>query len=423
MSFSQFIARKLANSREKTRSYKIITISIATISLCVAVMILATCLINGFQRTISDKIFGFWGHIHVTYGQVSSMFESEPFQNNQEWQKKIIQVRSSLSNDHTQSSGPDAGIRHIQSYTIKPSILQYKEVLQGILCKGVGPDFDWGFIERYLIQGKSLKGINDSIQRNILISEPIANKMGLQIGDKCSLHFVMENASLERRCIIAGIYRTGLDEYDQKFVFVDIKLLQQLNGWDEHQIGGLEIQCNDWRDLNNYTQVIYNNYLPAEYYCESIREKFPAIFDWLQLQNTNKYVLIALLLFISIVNISTSLLILILENSQKAGIWKALGASNWQVRKVFIYHALYITIRAVIIGNIIGLGLASLQHRFRWITLSEAEYYISYAPVEFRWSEIFMLNGFTILIIWLCLILPSVVVTHISPIRSIHFSR
>jgi lipoprotein-releasing system permease protein len=241
------------------------------------------------------------------------------------------------------------------------------------------------------------------------------------VGDKFVVHFVKERDQLRRLFQVCGIYKTGLEEYDRKFALCDIRQVQNLLGWDKNQVAGFELWLDDLRDLDLYNQYIYDEVLPPELLSVSIRDKFPSIFEWLELQDYNEVVILALMLAVAIINMITALLVLVLERTNMIGILKALGAGNGRIRQVFIYHAAVITLLGMFWGNLIGLGFCFLQDKFRFIQLNEADYYLSYAPVKINWLAVASINVGTLAITLLFLLLPSLVVSSITPVRAIRF--
>lgn len=226
---------------------------------------------------------------------------------------------------------------------------------------------------------------------------------------------------MQRRFEVGGIYKTGLEDYDKRFALADIRVIQQLLGWDEDEVGGFEVFLDDLDDLDIYREYLLREVLPVELYAETIRDKDPAIFDWLDLQDINEAVILILMVIVSIINMITALLILILERTTMIGVLKALGASDWTVRKVFLYNAAVIISTGLLIGNILGFSLGALQDHFRVIRLSEADYYLSYAPICWDWPMLAALNAGTLLITLLALLIPSYLVSSVNPVRAIRF--
>lgn len=425
MNLPLFIARRIAFSGGKNFSRLIIRIAIIAVSLSVAVMIASSALIAGFKSEISRKIFEFWGHIHISDTAYSLSSEPQPIAQNQDFYSSLDTVRSisreELKQIEWRGRRPRGGIRHIQVFAHKPGIIRTKTAMEGILLKGIGKDFDWGNLQPYLLEGKPISFSDTAFSRDIIISRQTADRLQLGVGDKFIVHFVKERDQARRLFQICGIYKTGLEEYDRKFALCDIRQVQNLLGWEENQVAGFEIWLDDLRDLKVYNQYIYREVLPEDLLSVSIREKFPSIFEWLELQDYNEIVILVLMLAVAIINMITALLVLVLERSTMIGILKALGAGNGRIRSVFLYHAAVITLYGMFWGNLLGLGFCWLQDRYHLIKLNEADYYLSYAPVKVQWLMVLGINAGTLAITLIFLLLPSFVVSGIAPVRAIRF--
>lgn len=443
MNITHFIARRVALSEQKTFSRLIIRIAIAAVAISVAVMIVATALIAGFKEEIRAKIFGFWGHIHITEPNIThSLVDLSPIDKNQDFYPNITEVgrikyfedRNVLGREFSQEKLTNGGIRHIQVFALMPGIIQFKNEIEGIILKGVGPDYDWSFLEKYIQEGRPLDladstAINgtDSIpsnnmSREILISRQTADRLQIGVGDEFIVIFVEEKGSqLKRKFTVAGIYKTGLEEYDRKFALVDIRQIQRLMGWKSDHVSGFEVLLDDIEDLKAFDEYVFYDIIPNDLYSESIRKKTPEIFDWLDLQDVNEVVILGLMITVAIINMMTALLILILERTNMIGTLKALGSSNWDIRKIFLFYAGYIIVMGLFWGNIIGLFICFIQDKFELIQLSEADYYLSVAPVHVNFWTVLILNAGSLLVILLFLIIPSYLITRISPVKAIRF--
>ena len=432
MNLPYFIAQKVAGSGQKSFSLLIIRIAIVAIALSITVMIVSTALIRGFKTEISKKIFGFWGHIHITDAQTSRSFETAPIDINQAFYPDLdtisnvdylgeFRILGFPISDRKVVKQTYGGVRHIQSYAHKPGIIKTKEEFEGIILKGIGTDYDWSNLESYLQEGRPIAFSDSTASEDIIISRQTADRLKLKLEDKFIVHFVKGNAQLRRRFAVCGIYKTGLEEYDQKFALVDIRRVQRLLGWEENQIGGFEVFIDDIRDLEHLNEHIYIEELPNDLFSQTIRDKFPSIFEWLALQDINEIVILALMVIVAIINMITALMILILERTNMIGILKALGTRNWSIRKIFLYYAAYIIGIGLFWGNLIGLLLCFIQDRFELIRLSEADYYLTVAPIQVEFWTILLLNVGTLIITLFFLVLPSYLVTNITPVKAIRF--
>ncbi len=409
----------------------IIRIAVVAVALSMTVMIVSSALITGFKKEIANKIFGFWGHIHITDPNLSrSLTEVYPISIDQPFYPGLdsIDQVSYISREEVfgrmveRERQTKGGIRHIQSFTVYSGIIQANEEIEGIILKGIGKDFDWEFLDRYLIRGQALSLPDSAMDNGILISEQTANRLKVDVDDRFTVFFVTKaGEQLERRFTVSGVYRTGLEEYDRQFALVDIRKIQQILGWREDQVSGFEVFVDDIDDLGPITEYIYFEELPNELYAENIREKMREIFEWLDLQDVNEWVIMGLMLTVAIINMITALLILILERTNMIGTLKALGSGNWPIRRVFLYYAGYIVVIGLFWGNLLGLSLCWVQDTFELITLDETNYYLSVAPVQINWWTVLFLNLGTLAVTLLFLIIPSYLVTRIDPVKAIRF--
>jgi lipoprotein-releasing system permease protein len=430
MNVPYFIARRVAASGQPTFSRLILRIAVAAVAISVAVMIIATSLIAGFKEQISRKVFGFWGHIHITDTNIGrTVLESSPVSRNQPFYPSLDTLgpvpyqsaRRVLGMEFWGSDRTTGGVRHIQVFAFHAGVIKAGDAIEGILLKGVGFDFDWAFMKEYIKAGRALRLPDTIPSREILISRQTADRLQVGVGDRFIVHVPGDGNMLRRRFEVSGIYRTGLEEYDKRFALVDIRQIQQLKGWPADQVSGFEVFVDDVQDVEVLADYIYTELLPQDLYAETIREKLPEIFEWLDLQDINEIVILTLMQLVAIINMITALLILILERTNMIGTLKALGGSNWQIRRIFLYYAGYIIVLGLFWGNLIGLGLCVLQQQFGFIQLDETNYYLSVAPIKFRWGTILLLNIGTLLITLIFLVLPSWLVSRIDPVKAIRF--
>ncbi|MBL0113568.1 MAG: ABC transporter permease [Saprospiraceae bacterium] len=402
---SWHIAQRLMNYEKGSFVRFILRLAYASTALSVAVMIVAIAVISGFNKEISNKIFGFWGHIQVNSIHSSQLNLSDPI----EFDTAFTKVLDTLT-----------GVQHYQVFAFMPAVVTAGDELDGLILKGVGKDFDWAFFKKFLVSGH-IPDFHDSTSRYIIFSKSLASRLKLSAGERCKLNFVIDEQVITRTFTIAGIYSTGLEEYDQKLALADISELQSLAGWTPTQIGGYELFVSDLKNVDQIADNIYENYLGEELYVETIRQKFPSIFDWLNLQGTNQYVIQILMLVVAMINLVTVLLILILERTRMIGTLKALGMKNGPLKKIFLMHGFQILSRGLIWGNIIGILVCLVQQFGKIIKLNEADYYLSVAPIHLNlWSVVFLNLG-TILMTLLILWIPTGLITRISPLKAIGY--
>ncbi|MCF8245063.1 MAG: FtsX-like permease family protein [Saprospiraceae bacterium] len=431
MNLPYFIAKKVALNNRQSFTGLIVRIAIVAVALSLAVMIVSTAVISGFKHQIGEKIFGFWGHIHITNTQINrTTGESVPISINQPFYPSLDTLEPIAYYETNEILGMEmpwqverttkGGIRHIQVFALKPGIIKTKKEIEGIILKGIGKDFDWSFFDKFLVEGNRLE-LPDSVGDGIILSKQTAVRLELKVGDKFIFYYVRDGEALAKRFIVTGIYKTGLEEYDRKFALVDIRNVQELLDWAPDMVGGFEVAVDNLQDMEVFSDYIYMEVLPGELYCESIRKKYPAIFDWLALQDINEVVILALMLVVGLINMVTALMILILERTNMIGVLKSLGQKDWSIRKVFLYNAAYIILLGLFFGNLAGIGFCLLQENYGLIKLSEENYYLSEAPIELNLFSVLALNAVALVVILLFLIFPSWLVTRISPVKAIRF--
>jgi lipoprotein-releasing system permease protein len=409
----------------------IIRIAIVSVALSISVMIVASSMVHGFKKEISQKIFDFWGHIQITEAFTSSALETEPtiFPTGLVDSIKVIERVTyqwpieffGRSLDRTRELRTNGGIKYAYQYIQYPAVITTKDDMEGILIKGVSEDYPKAFFEDYLVEGNTL-GYSSGEDRDLIISSVTSDRLFLSVGDQIILHFVKEGNLIQRRFNVAGVYKTGLGEYDKKVAFANAEAIQEVLSWTTDQVSGIEVVLDDIEDLEILNFYLYQETLPPDIYTRSIRQRAASIFDWLELQNLNEVIILGLMMMVCVVNMITALLILIVERTQMIGVLKALGARNWQVRKVFIRQATNILVKGLLWGNVVGLGICLLQKKFEFVKLQEEDYYLSVAPIDFNLPMILLINFGTLLVTILFLILPSYFISRISPTKAIRFS-
>lgn len=408
LNIERFIAFRLikgkAGSNNKL-SAPLYRISILAIALSVAVMIISLAVLDGFQHEITGKVIGFGAHIQLNKYDNNNSFEPQPISVGEKYLNQLKQV---------------PGVTKTSLYAIKAGIIKTSDEMEGVILKGVGKDFEGTFFKNHLVSGKlfnlSTKSKNDSI----LISKNLAQKLNLKVNNKVLVYFI-QNPARVRKFIVAGIYNTGLEDFDNKYLLCDVRHIQKLNNWDSTQFAGVEISINDFKKLDDITAQI-NEIIPADWLANSIREQFPQLFDWLRLQDINVQVIIILMTLVAIVNMITALIILILENTRLIGILKAIGMNNSGLQKIFLYHVAAIVGKGLLYGNLSALALCFLQYKFHFLKLDETSYYISYIPIQLNWSLILLVNLSTFLICTIALLFPSRLVAKISPVKAIRYN-
>ncbi len=374
-------------------------------------MIIATAIVTGFKNEIRDKVIGFGAHIQILNYDSNTSFETKPVNKNQEFYPQMVNL---------------PGIKHIQVFGTKAGIIKTETDIQGVVLKGVGSDFDWTFFKRNLTDGVAFR-VTDTIKTNkVLISKYIAQLLKLKVGDSFSMYFVQEPPRI-RKFTVSGLYETSLEEFDKIYVIADIGHIQKLNNWSDNEVSGFEILLDNFEDLEEMTWVVQQEVGfgfeedGSRLKIRNIIRKYPQIFDWLNLQDMNVWIILILMLIVAGFNMVSGLMILILERTNMIGILKAVGTQNWSIRKVFLYQSAYLVAKGLFYGNIIGIGLCLLQHYFGIIKLDESSYYLSTVPINFNLLYFFGLNLGTLLLTVLMLIIPSYLISRISPVKAIRF--
>ncbi len=424
MDASLFIAQRLIEKSSKRFTRVIITIATITIALSIVVMVCSNSVINGFQNEISNKIFGFWGNIHINDAKISRSFETIPINKSSELVKSISEIERAEIEDETTGEvlKSNGGVKFVQSYSFCPGVLNRKKTFEGIILKGISQDYRKEVIEEFLQEGEIIKFSSAEESRDLIISELTAKRLEVNLGDYVIINFAKDRKVLKKRFELKGIYKTGLEEYDKKFAYCDLKVVQDVLGWTDQQITGYEVFLEDVNDANIIADEIYENHLPLGLYAETIQEKRPNIFEWLGLLNINVRIIIILMIIVSVINMATVILIFILDRSHMIGVLKSVGFKDWTVRKIFLYQSIWLLLKGIFIGNIISLALLGLQHFGRIVKLDEASYYLSYAPVDFSLSQILTINLIVIVVTSITMILPTYIISRIRPIKVLEFA-
>lgn len=405
MNIEYFIAGRIAIKSERTFSKLIVRIAIAGVMLSLAVMMLSVAIIKGFKSEIQEKVRGYIGDVRIFKFDLNNSFEQTPF----------IPKAETINN---LNKNPD--VAYYQPYATKPAIISANDEVEGINFKGVDKSFNWTYIRQHLVSGTvinfadSAKAINQ-----IMISQFTANRLKLKTGDDFIMHFV-QNPPRRRKLKIVGIYDIGVEEIDKGFVIGDINVIRRLNNWKPNEIGGIEVRIKDFSMLKTVSMDVYTG-LEVDLKSESVSEYFPAIFTWLSLLDINTKVLLILMMIVGVINMVTALLIMILERTNMIGMLKAFGMNDYSVIKIFLYNAVYLVGIGLLLGNILGLGLGFLQKYTHLFKLDQGSYYLSYVPIELHFSDVLILNICTVVICLIVLILPSLLVSKISPLKAIRF--
>jgi len=391
-----------------------VNIALLGIILGLVVLILSVAIVTGYKTEVGRKVIGFGSHLQIVNLDSNESYETEPISENQPFLPELKNIE---------------GVRHIQIFATKPGIIKAGSGIQGVVLKGIGPDFDWSFFLENKIAGEPFQ-VQDTIKTNkVWISKQMADLLSAKIGDKLSMFFVNppEIVPRQRKFELAGIYKTSLDEFDHLFVLADINHVRKLNDWKNDEVSGFELLVSDFRQLDQAEKSVSNlilRYTKPEspvLQVVSIKQKYRQIFDWLGLLDMNVWIILVLMVLVAGFNMVSSLLVIILERAQMIGILKAMGARNWNIRKVFLYFSGMLVLKALLWGNILGVGICLLQQYTHVFRLDATSYYLEYVPINLSVVHLLLLNVGTVVITILMLLLPSYFITKISPEKIIRF--
>ncbi|MEZ4802193.1 MAG: FtsX-like permease family protein [Gelidibacter sp.] len=410
MNYEFFIAKRIIGNKtyKSSVSAPIIKIGIAAIAIGIIVMLIAIATGIGLQQKIRDKVVAFNGHVIITNFDSNTSDESEiPISVKQDFYPKFTSVD---------------GVTHIQGVATKFGVVRTETDFEGIVLKGVGGDYDWHYFQEFLVEGH-LPDFSKDENNDVLVSQYFANRLQFKVGDTFQTVFGKEDINqvpFIRTFKIVGIYNSGFQELDEKFVLGDLRHIQRMNKWQTDQVGSFEVFIDDFSKIEEKGIEIYQT-IPSTLNSETVVQKYYSIFEWINIFDSNTYGIIGIMILVAGINMITALLVLILERTQMIGILKALGSSNWSIRKVFLYNATYLIGLGLFWGNSIGIGLLLAQKYLKIIPLDPSVYYVTEAPVYISFDYILLLNLSTFLVCMLMLLIPSVIITKILPVKAIRF--
>jgi len=397
-----YISSKLLKGNEKRYSKVVVNIAVAAVAVSIAVMIISVSVLKGFQHEIGNKIIGFSGQIRVSTFSANVSLQASPLAID----KKTYDIIKKVS--------PNA---KIAAYAMKGGIIKANDNIEGAILKGVDSTYDFSFLQQHLLQGK-IPNIS-SKANEILISKNLANKLNLKLHESLFMYFIEQPARV-RKLKITGIYNTGLEEFDNRFVFGSLNTVQKLNNWKNHEVDALEITLGKNESVELVSEQLYEE-LPSSLNVETVKELYPQLFDWLKLQDLNVIIIVVMMLLVGTINMVTALLILILEKTKTIGLLKSIGTNNKDVMKIFMLNAGRLIFKGAIIGNAVGLTIIVLQHTFNLIPLDAASYYMNFVPVSFDIISFVTINFISIGISLLCMLIPALIIRRISPAKVIRF--
>lgn len=404
MNVSLFVSKKIIKSNKSDYSRNIVKIAISTIAVCVMVMLLSIFIVFGFKHTIEDKVIGFTGDVSILPITLNNSFETASI---------------SLNDETLQLLKEDDRVTHLCRYAHKTGILKTQDAIEGVVLYGVSKDYSLDCFTGEILQGTfPTYTYNGTPNDSVVISATTANKLNLKVGEKISMYFVKNDSPAVRRFVIAGIYDSGFVDYDELYVFGDLKHIQKLNNWNNDMVSGYHVFLQKHDDASDYSMSA-NKLLDFSTTTRTYYQINPQVFDWLNLQDVNVSLLLTLMAVVCIITVISIMIILVIEKTSMIGVLKALGMNNLTIRKIFIQKSLYLTILGVIIGNLLAVVVSLLQLKFNFVRLSPESYYMSTVPIEFNLLAIIIVDIATIAICTLAMIAPSLLISKINPIASI----
>jgi len=411
-----FIARRIFSAKENRNnlSHRIVNIALFGIVLGLVVLILSVAIVTGYKSEVGRKVIGFGSHLQIVNLDSNQSFETAPISEVQPFIQELKRIE---------------GIRHVQVFATKPGIIRTDDEIQGVVLKGIGPDFDWSFFQENKVAGEPFH-VQDTVRSNkVWVSKQMADLLKLKLGDDLIMFFIHQSEFVprQRKFELAGIYKTSLEEFDRMFVLVDINHIRRLNNWKNDEVSGFEILVNDFKTLSDQEKEVHHLLLRNSVadgpvlQVVSIKEKYRHIFDWLSLLDMNVWIILVLMVLVAGFNMVSSLLVIILERTQMIGILKAMGARNWSIRKVFLYFSVLLILKALVLGNLLGVGICLIQKYTHVLRLDPTSYYLDYVPINLNVWHLLLLNVGTVSVTLLMLLLPSYFITKVSPEKTIRF--
>ncbi len=382
----------------------------AATAVSIIAMIITLAFVNGFQEQVANKIFGFWGHIRVQKYETGKSLISEE-----------LPLTKNKAVENSLATAP--GVVSYQSFATKSAVLESNTEIEGVLIKGIEKNENHSALKKFLVAGRWMQFTDSLYSKETIVSDAVAKQLQIKINDTIKVHFVSTNTDAQktyRKLVVVGFYHTGIDEYDKLFMIADINLIRRINNWEPDQIGGYEVFVDQYQNIDAISGGL-SNALPSEWMSKSIKEIYPNIFDWLDIQDVNRNVVFIVMGIVALINLITCLLILMLERTNMIGLLKAMGATSWTIQKIFIVYASFITLAGVGFGLIIGVGICLLQQATGFITLDEASYYITVAPIKIIWWQVAAVCAGTSVVCFISLFLPTLLIPKVSPVKAIEF--
>lgn len=417
-----FLSRRLLKKNDSKTTRPIVTLSIIGISICLIIIILSLSITTGYRKAIEQKVIDMGSHIRISNYDQNYTFDAKPFSKNQPFLSDL-------------KKNPD--IRHIQYFSTKVGIVKTDNQVEGMVLKGIDSSFSWKLFEHNMVEGEPLDLRSDTLSNGVVMSESMAKKLNLKVGDKVFAYFV-QNPPMARRFYLSAIYRTGMPEYDDRFVFGDLRHVQKLcgwghsydvvkpngdtvQGWQSDSVGGIEILLNDYNKIDEVGDFV-NHHISYDLKAETIKQVYPAIFQWTELFDANVIVLLIITIFICVITLISTFFIIILEQTSTIGILKSMGMTTQRIRNVFLHVGLRIILIGMFMGNVTGIALCLLQKYAHIVKLDPSSYYVPYVPIDFNIPQIIIVNICVLIICLLVLLIPATFVSKkISAVSAIRF--
>ncbi|MFD2513417.1 ABC transporter permease [Pontibacter locisalis] len=401
MNISKYISDKISEVQSGTFTSSVTKIAIISIAAGIAIMIVSFAILEGFRNEIREKIFSFSAHLQVTKYDTNNSYEGAPISSN-------IGITDSI-----------AGVKKIQPFARKTAIIKTDEEVLGVVLKGVGEDYDLSTMEQNLETGGLISYNDTASSKEVLLSQTIADKLKLKVGDEAIFYFI-QNPPRARKLQVKGIFKTGLEEFDEVFVIGDIQLIRELNNWPDSVAGGIEVVLKDFNQIDRVAENVFDE-MNYDLQLEKITDRHAQLFDWLKLLRKNVIIFLVLIIFVATFNMISTVFIMIIERINMIGVLKAVGATDAQIRKVFYFRGLNLTLKGMFWGNILGLGFCAIQYYFKIIPLDPENYYMDTVPISWNFGIILILNLITLILTMLAILVPAAMVARIKPVKAIKF--
>ena len=403
MNFSYFISNKLQSTKEKSFSGTVSSIGIGAIAIGLAIMIISFSIAKGYQNSIKEKIFSLGGHLQV-----------KQFNRNNSYEEVPISLNTNLFKNYKKLI-PE--IKSIHPVTQKAGLLKTDDELLGVILKGIDKNFNNTGFKENLIAGGLIDFPAKGYSQDVIISKSISDKLSLKINDNVIVYFI-QNPPKARKLTVKGIYETNMEEFDENLIIGDINLLRRINNWSDTVSGGYEIYLNKYENLPQTIEKLENI---RDFDLEIVSDKFVSVLDWLDLIYRNVFIFLILILFVAVFNMLSIVFILIMERTQMIGLLKSIGASDWMIRKIFLWKAVNLILKGLLWGNIAGLGFCCLQYYTQLIPLDKKNYYMSSVPIFWDWPMFFLLNLIIVGLVLSVMIIPTYMISKIQPVKAIRF--